>query len=149
MGKLIALFFHSIASLDMAACACASLIFTSFTDFPYLLYVEPKYLNLSTSSSVCPFICILLVVLCSMLLTRFFALVGADFHAVFGSCFPLSLSVLLHFSLLLPSWSMSSANSRLQIVQPPVDLTTAGYQFFPASSTASFAINSQLSESSA
>ena len=32
MGKLIALFFHSIASLVMAECACASLIFTSFTE---------------------------------------------------------------------------------------------------------------------
>ena len=45
-GKTImALFFHSIASLVMAQCAFASLIFTSFTDVRSLVCVEPKYLN--------------------------------------------------------------------------------------------------------
>ena len=66
----MALFFHSIASLVMAECACASLIFTSFTDVPSLVCVEPKYLNWSTSSSVCPFICMLVDGLNLMLLTK-------------------------------------------------------------------------------
>ena len=65
----------------MAECACASLIFTSFTDVPSLVCVEPKYLNWSTSSSVCPFICMLVDGLGLMVLTRIFlALAGADFH---------------------------------------------------------------------
>ena len=55
----MALFFHSIASLVMAECACPSVIFTSFTDAPSLFCVEPKYLNWSASSGVCPFICML------------------------------------------------------------------------------------------
>ena len=41
----MALFFHSNASLVMAECACANLIFTSFIDVPSLVCVEPKYLN--------------------------------------------------------------------------------------------------------
>ena len=45
----MALFFRSIASLVMAECACVSLIFTSFTDVSYLVCVDPKYLNWSTS----------------------------------------------------------------------------------------------------
>ena len=40
----------------MAECAWASLILTSFTDVRCLVCVEPKYLYWSTSSSVCPFI---------------------------------------------------------------------------------------------
>ena len=71
MGKLMALFFHSIASLVvMAECACASLIFTFFTDVLSLVCVEPKYMNWSTSLSVCPFICMLLGGLGLTLLTR-------------------------------------------------------------------------------
>ena len=53
VGKLMALFLHSIASLVMSECARASLIFTSSTDVPSLVRVEPKYLNWYTSSSVC------------------------------------------------------------------------------------------------
>ena len=40
----MALFFHSIASIVLAECACASLSFTSFTDVPSLVCVESKYL---------------------------------------------------------------------------------------------------------
>ena len=42
----------------MAECACTSLIFTSFTYVPSLpfWFLEPRYLNWSTSSSVCSFI---------------------------------------------------------------------------------------------
>ena len=58
----MALFFNSIA-IVIAEGACASVIFTSFTDIPSLVCVEPKYLNGSTSSSVCPFICMLKMVL--------------------------------------------------------------------------------------
>ena len=43
--KLMALFFHSVASLVNAECACAGLIFTSFIDVPYLVCVNPRYLN--------------------------------------------------------------------------------------------------------
>ena len=42
--------------LVMAEFACTSVIFTYFTDVPSLVCVDPKYLNLSTSSSVIPFI---------------------------------------------------------------------------------------------
>ena len=66
----MALFFHSIANLVMAECACASLIFTSFTDVPSLVCVALKYLNWSTSLSVCSFICMLVDGLGLMLLTR-------------------------------------------------------------------------------
>ena len=54
----------------MAECACASLILTSFTDVPSLVCTVPEYLNWSISSSVCPFICVLLDGLGLMLLTR-------------------------------------------------------------------------------
>ena len=64
------LFFHSIASLVMVQCACASLNFTSFTDVPSLVCVEPKYLNWFTSPIVCPFISMLEDGLGLMLLTR-------------------------------------------------------------------------------
>ena len=41
----MAVFFHSIASLVMAECACASMIFTSFIDVPFLVCVDRRYLN--------------------------------------------------------------------------------------------------------
>ena len=41
------LFFHSIASLVVAECACASLILTSFIDVLPLVCVDPRYLNWS------------------------------------------------------------------------------------------------------
>ena len=78
------LFFHSIASLVLAECACASLFFTSFTDFLSVVCVEPKYLKRSTSSSVCPFICMLedgpgakTHQICSMIDRKFFSLPSA------------------------------------------------------------------------
>ena len=46
------LFFHNIAGLIMADCACGSLIFISFIDIPSLVYEEHKYLNWSTYASV-------------------------------------------------------------------------------------------------
>ena len=52
----MALFIHNITSLDMAKCACACLIFTSFVDVPSLVCVDPKYLNWPTSSSALSFI---------------------------------------------------------------------------------------------
>ena len=52
----MALFFHSIANLVMTECACASLIFASFYDILSLVYLDPWYLNWSTSSSVFPII---------------------------------------------------------------------------------------------
>ena len=61
---------YSIASLVMSECACVSLILTTFTDVPSLVCVEPKHLNWSTHSSVCPFMCILVDGLGSVLLTR-------------------------------------------------------------------------------
>ena len=56
VGKVITLFFHSTASLVMAECSCASLIFTSLNDAPSLACVDHKYLNWSTSSNTFPFI---------------------------------------------------------------------------------------------
>ena len=85
----MALFFHSsIASPVMAECACASLVFTSFTDVLSLVCVEPKYLNWSTSSSVCPFICMLVDGLGLMLLTRillFSELISMPYSAAVSS----------------------------------------------------------------
>ena len=63
-------FFHSIASLIMVECACASLIFTSFFDVQSLVCVDPTYLNWSISSSVSPFIHMLVDGHRLMLLTR-------------------------------------------------------------------------------
>ena len=54
----------------MAECACANLIFTSFTDIPSLICVEAKYLNWYTSSCVCRFIYMLVDGLSLMLLAR-------------------------------------------------------------------------------
>ena len=79
----MALFFHSIASLVMAECACASLIFTSFTDVPSLVCVEPKHLNWYTSSSVCLFTCMLVDGLDLMLLTRI--LVSSELVSIISS----------------------------------------------------------------
>ena len=70
MGKLMALLFHSIASLVVAECAYVSLIFTSFIDVPSLVCVDLKYLNWPTSSSVFPFIYMLVDGLGLMVLTR-------------------------------------------------------------------------------
>ena len=44
VGKLMALFFHSIASLFMAECACTSLIITFHNDIPSLVCVNPRVL---------------------------------------------------------------------------------------------------------
>ena len=66
----MALFFHSIASLVMAKCACASLIFTLFIDVPSLVCVDPRYLNWFTSSSVFPCIHMLVDAVGLMLLAR-------------------------------------------------------------------------------
>ena len=46
VGKWVALFFISIASLDMAKCACASLIFTSSNDVTSLVCVDFNYQEL-------------------------------------------------------------------------------------------------------
>ena len=55
-GKLMALFFHSIAGIAMAEFACANLIFTSFADILSLVCFVPKYLNWwFTSSCTFPF----------------------------------------------------------------------------------------------
>ena len=66
----MALFFRSIVSLVLTECACASLILTSITDVPSLFCMEPEYLNWSTSSSVCPFFCMLVDGLGLVLQTR-------------------------------------------------------------------------------
>ena len=46
--KPMTVFLPRIASLVVAECAYASLIFSSFNDVLSLVYVDPKYLNLST-----------------------------------------------------------------------------------------------------
>ena len=98
--------FNSIASLVMTECACASLIFTFITDVKSLVCVEPKHLNWSTSSTVCPFCTNCTVCMCHLYVGRgswldavddTFALVGADFPVVFSRCFRQSLSELLQF----------------------------------------------------
>ena len=68
--------------------------YTSFTDVPSSVCMEPKYLNGSTSSSICPFICMLVGGLDAV--DENLALVGADFHALFSRCFFQSSSV-FHF----------------------------------------------------
>ena len=61
--------YHSIASLFRTECACVSLIFTSFIDVPSLVCVDPRYLKWSTSSSVFPFIHMLISGIVLRLLT--------------------------------------------------------------------------------
>ena len=70
VGKLMAVFPHSIAGLVTADYDCARLIFTSFIDVPSLVCVDPRYMNWSTSSSVFPFIHMLVDGLGLMLLTK-------------------------------------------------------------------------------
>ena len=55
------LFLWSKASLVMVECASCStsLLFSSFTDFPSVVCVDPRYLNWFTSHSIFPFIHIL------------------------------------------------------------------------------------------
>ena len=67
---MLCFFSHNTASLDMAECACASLIFTSFNDVPSLVCVDHKYLNWSTSSNTFPLIHILVDGLGVMMKTR-------------------------------------------------------------------------------
>ena len=112
--KLIALFFHSTASLVMAECACASLIFTPFNVVPSLLGVDPKYLIWSTSSItfhsstywwMALAWCVLLYV------DEDFAFVGDDFHTVSSSCFLRPFSSLLQFFFV--------ASHKIDIVSKP------------------------------
>ena len=55
-GKTDGFAFRNTASLVMAEYACASQIFTSFTDVPSLAWVDSRYMSWSTSSSASPFI---------------------------------------------------------------------------------------------
>ena len=110
--------FHSIASLVMAECAGASLIFTSFTDFPSLVCVEPKYVKWSTSLSVCPFICMLVHGLNLMLLTTIL-LLSELISMPYLAAVPTSIWMsCCNSSSLFPSRLMSSANYRLQTSRP-------------------------------
>ena len=119
--NLMALFCHSIASLVEPECACASVIFTSFIDIPSLVCVDPRYLNLSTSSSVLPFIHILVNGHDLMLLMGIFRLSelismphsAAVFSSLSVSCWSSSSRP--------PSRSMSVANRKLQSGRPPMD----------------------------
>ena len=95
----MALFFHSIAGLVIAECACASLIFTSFIDFPSLVCVDPfELVHFFQRFSIHSFIHSY-VGKCSWLgaVDESFAFVGADFHAVSSICFLQSFSELLEF----------------------------------------------------
>ena len=84
----VSLFSQSVACLVMVDCACASLIFTSFNDFPSPVYVDPKYLNCFTSSSTFPLIHIYIGGWPWLYaLDEEFAFVGADCHSVTISCF--------------------------------------------------------------
>ena len=83
----------------MAECASASLIFTSFIDVPSLVGVDPRFLNCIISSSVFPFIHVLVHGLGLLLFEENSALVTADFHAVTSSSLLQSFSVLLKFFL--------------------------------------------------
>ena len=79
----------------------ASLIFTSFTDVPslVLVYVDPKYLNWSNSSSVFPLIHILADGLGLMLLTIILLLselIFMPYSAAVSPVFKSVAGVLLH-----------------------------------------------------
>ena len=91
----MALFFHSAASPVMAKCACTSLIFTSVMDVPFLVCVNPKYLNWSTFSSSFPFVYILVDGLGLMLLMRILLLselISMPYPAAFFSNLSVSCS---------------------------------------------------------
>ena len=122
----------------MAECVCASLTFTPFIDVPCLICVDSKYLNWSTSSSVFPFIPMLVNGYGLMLLTRGLLLSELFSVPVSSSCFIRSFSELLEFSL-LPSGSMSSANYKLQSGRPLMDSDDSGVSILSASPATSSA----------
>ena len=125
----MALFSHSIASLLMDECGCASLTFTSFTDVPSLFCAQ-----LSERLSV------------HMYVGRWFwldavdenfALLGADFHAVFSRCFLQSLIELLEF--FFTAYEHIDVVGKLQSGRPPNDTSDSGLSVSSVSSTASSA----------
>ena len=92
----MALFFHSIASYVMAECACPSLIFTSFTDVPFVFGLcGYKVFELVPFFCVFPFTYVLVDGLGLIAADENFAFVRADFHAVCSCCFLQSFSELL------------------------------------------------------
>ena len=88
---------YRLLASTMTECACASLIFVSFTDVPSLVCVNPSYWNGSTSSRGSPVIHIFVDGLGLMLLTRILTVVAVDFHAVTSSSFLQSFNELLEF----------------------------------------------------
>ena len=122
----------------MAECACARLIVTSFIDVPFLVCVDPKYFNWSTSTSffsIHPYI------------DRWFWFDAADKFALLEPISMLHpaavfsiLSVSCWSSSSLPSSrSMSSANCKLQSSRHQLDTDDSGVSIYPAFSTASSA----------
>ena len=115
------------------ACACTSLIFSSFIGVLSLVCVDPRYLNQSTSSTIFSIIRILVDGLGLTLLTTILLLskqISMPYPAaVFSS---LSVSCCCSSSL-PPSRSMSSANRKLHSDHPPIvlrwTLTIVGCQF--------------------
>ena len=77
-----------------------SLICTSFIGVPSLVCVDLKYFNWSTSSTVFPFIHILVDGLGLTLLTRVFAFVRTNFPTVSSSCFLHLFSELLELNVI-------------------------------------------------
>jgi hypothetical protein len=51
--------FHMVFNCVIAAEATSSHVLISLVEFPSLHIMDPRYLNVSTSSNLCPFIMIL------------------------------------------------------------------------------------------
>ena len=124
MGKLLVLFFHSIAGLDMAEYDCASLIFTFLIGVPSFICVDPKYMNWSTASLFHSSICWRMVP--AWYFDKNFAFVEADFQQLFSLVFQWVVGVFLHC---LPSDRCRQQSTSCQAVVLRWTLTTVGCQF--------------------
>ena len=107
--------------------------FTSFADVPSLVCVEPKYLNWSASSCVCPFICMLVDGLGLMLLPRFPCRIQPS------RCFLLSLRKLLQFFFTASEQVDVIGKPQVAKRLPPTETDDSGVSVSSAYSTASSA----------
>ena len=99
----MALFFHSTASLVIAECACAGLI---FTDVSSVICADPMYLNWATCSSTFQLIHMLADGLSLMLLTR---------TSLLLELIPILCIMPLFLQTLVSSWSIYSLSARRSI----------------------------------
>ena len=121
MEKLTSLLLQILFSLAMLAVAMASLNLISAVERPSFVSVAPRYLKAITTSSCWPFMLICSAVLSPLLtMTLLFSLLISMPYsrALFDN---LSVSS-CNSSLFPPIRSMSSANLRLEIIRPSMEI---------------------------